>query len=220
MANAPIQIACPECSKKLTVTQELLGKKVRCKGCSKVFLAAQSPAANPAKAKEEKKEETSSPAKAAQALAEEDDPEFGKRPYGMTDTVLIPRCPNCANELLSANDVVCVYCGYNNRTRTIGKTKKTYDVSGGDKFLWLLPGIICAIVCITVLIMNIVYLVKIDSWVEKEENQPDPPWYAFIAHTSIKLWMVIISLGILWVLGKYAVKRLIFENKPPEEEIL
>lgn len=218
MANAPIQIACPECSKKLTVTQELLGKKVRCKGCSKVFLAAQSPPAT--KPAPEKKGGAAPPPTTDPAIADEDNPDFGKKPYGLTDTVLLPRCPNCATELLSENDVVCVYCGYNNRTRTIGKTKKTYDISGGDKFLWLLPGIICAVICTFLLVFNIVYLLKIDSWVEKEENQPDPPWYAFIAHASIKMWMVIISLGILWGLGKFAVQRLIFNNKPPEEEIL
>ena len=42
-ATDPIKITCPECKKVIAVPPDLLGKKVRCKGCSKVF-EAQKPA--------------------------------------------------------------------------------------------------------------------------------------------------------------------------------
>jgi hypothetical protein len=61
---------------------------------------------------------------------------------------------------------------------------------------------------------------KIDGWVEPGPNETDGPWYSFVAHVSIKLWLVILSLAAIWTLGKIAVNRLIFNNKPPEEEIL
>jgi predicted Zn finger-like uncharacterized protein len=38
-ATDPIKITCPECKKVIAVPPDLLGKKVRCKGCSKVFEA-------------------------------------------------------------------------------------------------------------------------------------------------------------------------------------
>ncbi|MFZ9791263.1 MAG: hypothetical protein ACO3F3_02865 [Gemmataceae bacterium] len=218
MSSASIQIACPECGKKLTVSQELLGKKVRCKGCSKVFVAT--PETPKASLKEEKKETTPSAGSKNQPTDEEEDSENSKNPYGLTETIIVARCPNCANKLLNENDIVCVYCGYNNRTRVIGRTKKTYDVTGKDKFVWLLPGIITGTIALSILIFNIIFLLKIDGWVEPGPNETDGPWYSFVAHVSIKLWLVILSLAAIWALGKIAVNRLIFNNKPPEEEIL
>ena len=52
----PIKITCPECKKVIAVPPDLLGKKVRCKGCSKVFEAQKpAPAKETAKPVEEDK---------------------------------------------------------------------------------------------------------------------------------------------------------------------
>src|SRR5262245_40920573 len=71
-----------------------------------------------------------------------DDDEDGKNPYGITDLDLAPRCPNCASEMESEEAVVCLHCGYNTLTREWGKTEKVIATTGGEHFLYLLPGLL------------------------------------------------------------------------------
>lgn len=209
-ATDPIKITCPECKKVIAVPPDLLGKKVRCKGCSKVF-EAQKPA--PAK-------ETAKPAeveKKNQNIG--DDPDDDGKAYGMHDLILAARCPNCAKELSSEDAVLCIFCGYNNLTRQIATTRKTYDITGSDVFIWNLPGIIGVIICLILLTFNIVYMIKIDEWCSQEEGKSNSaPWYGFLAHGSIKLWLYIISSFILFRVGKFSFIRLVYENRPKEEE--
>lgn len=205
----PIKISCPECKKAIAVPPELIGKKVRCKGCSKVF-EAQKPA--PAKEVEKPKE----PEKKAQNANE--DPDDDGKAYGVRETILVARCPNCAKELATEDAIICIYCGYNNLTRVLATTKKTYDITGTDIFMWNLPGIIGAIIFITILTFNIIYMIKIDDWCSTEEGKTDPPWFSFLAHGSIKLWLYIISGFILFAVGRFSFIRLVLDNKPKEEE--
>jgi len=209
-ATDPIKITCPECKKVIAVPPDLLGKKVRCKGCSKVF-EAQKPA--PLK-------ETAKPAEAEKKNQQiGDDPDDDGKAYGMHDLILAARCPNCAKELSSEDAVLCIFCGYNNLTRQIATTKKTYDITGSDIFIWNLPGIIGVIICLILLTFNIVYMIKIDEWCSPEEGQANSaPWYGFLAHGSIKLWLYIISAFILFRVGKFSFIRLVYENRPKEEE--
>ncbi|NBR06980.1 MAG: hypothetical protein EBT92_14620 [Planctomycetes bacterium] len=205
----PIKITCPECKKVIAVPPDLLGKKVRCKGCSKVFEAQKpAPAKETAKPVEEdkKKQQTG------------DDPDDDGKAYGVHDTILTARCPNCAKELASEDAIICIFCGYNNLTRQIASTKKTYDITGTDIFIWNLPGIIGAIICLILLIFNIVYMLKIDEWCAAEEGKTEGPWFGFLAHGAIKLWLYIISGFILFTVGKFSFIRLVYENRPKEEE--
>ena len=39
------------------------------------------------------------------------------------------------------------------------------------------------------------------------------------ASGSVKMWMCVISLFIGWMLGKFAIKRLIHDRVPPEVEV-
>ena len=68
----PLVASCPECRKQIKASDELAGKKVRCKGCGHVFVipaaAAEKPKPAPAKAK------------ASSAAAEEED---GGNPYAL-----------------------------------------------------------------------------------------------------------------------------------------
>jgi len=206
----PIKINCPECKKVIAIPPDLIGKKVRCKGCSKVFEAQK-----PAPAKE--------PAKPAEADKKKqfigDDPDDDGKAYGMHDMIIVARCPNCAKELSSEDAVLCIFCGYNNLTRQIATTRKTYDITGADVFFWNLPGIIGVIICLILLTINIVYMLKIDEWCSPEEGQSNSaPWYGFLAHGSIKLWLYIISSFILFTVGRFSFMRLVLENKPKEEE--
>lgn len=206
--NEPIKITCPECKKSIAVPQELIGKKVRCKGCSKVFQAEMPAQSKTAPAKESEKKK--------QNMEDEDDD--GKA-YGVTEMVIAARCPNCAEVLLSADDIVCILCGYNNLSRQTARTKRTFDTSQSDIFFWNLPGIFGAIICLILLTCDIIYLWKIDEWCIVPEGAQEGPWYSFLAHGSIKLWFIIISLFILFGVGKFSFTRLVLDNKPREQEV-
>jgi ribosomal protein S27E len=222
-----LALTCPECDKTLKVPAEMAGKKVRCKFCKATFVAKGGKA--PAKAAPAK----GAPAKAVPAKGkpkkdEEDevipvqeekkpslDDEEDSNPYGMTEEYLGPRCPECANEM-EEGDIICLHCGYNVRTRERARTKKVVDITGMDYFLWWLPGIACVLAIILLITFDIVYCLKIEDWVDYGKDTA--PWYSFIGHFAIKLWLVIFTLFLMFFAGRYAVKRLILDNQPPEIE--
>lgn len=216
-----ILIVCPECGKQIKAPDNVIGKKVRCKFCQAAFVASKGPgkpaAGKPAKPPPGKpaKPPAGKPAKPSKpAVDEEDDDD--PNPYGMTDVSLSARCPHCANEMEDENAVICLNCGYNTRTREMGKVVKTYDNTVGDQFMWLLPGIVCILVIIGVLIFNIWYLMKIGDLVTEEDS-----WYLSMwGSGGIKLWVVIMSLFIIFFTGRFAVKRLIIHYAKPEVEKL
>ena len=83
--------------------------------------------------------------------------EDGKNPYAVTKESLKPRCPYCAKELDDDTQVICLHCGYNRRTRERINTAKTMEPTGGEWFIHLLPGIICALVVLTMLAGIVVF---------------------------------------------------------------
>src|SRR5262249_12001216 len=44
---------------------------------------------------------------------DDEDEGIHANPYGVTTLDLTPRCPHCANEMVSEEAIICVYCGYN-----------------------------------------------------------------------------------------------------------
>ena len=202
MAEA-ITIVCPECEKKITVPAEAVGKKVRCKSCQHVF-AVQAPAAKKpppaAKAK---------PVKAKPKPTDED--EEDDAPIGVTALDTAPRCPNCANEMESEDAVICLTCGYNTRTRLQATTRAVEDTTKMTWFLWLLPGILCALSFLILLTFAIVYQIYIDKWINMDD------WYAFVAAPFFKIWFIwapttFVNVGLV----TFAVRRLILHPTPPE----
>ena len=110
--------------------------------------------------------------------------------------------------------IICLICGYNTRTRELHKTLKTFDNTVGEQVSWLLPGVICVLVIITVLIFDIWYLMKIDDLLGNEDS-----WYLCMwAHHGIKTWVIIMSLFIFFFTGRFAIKRLIIHYARPEVE--
>jgi hypothetical protein len=221
---ATITVTCPECDNTIKASAEVEGKKVRCKSCGGVFVAraASDPAAGIATkpgAKPAAKPAAKAPAKPASPAppppkpTDDDDEEDGSNPYGVTEEDLTPRCPHCANELESAESVVCLHCGYNTVTRQQHKTVKTEDTTAGDVFLWLLPGILCVLGIILWTVEDVLYCLYIEDWVDTET------WYGTVmAWGGTKLWKVIISIFFMVAMGRFAVRRLIFERVPPEVE--
>lgn len=163
-----ITIVCPECEKKMMVPAGAAGKKVRCKGCEHIF-AVKAPAAKAAPAK--KAPPAAKPKPKPTDVDEEDD-----TPIGVTALDTAPRCPNCANEMESEEAVICLYCGYNTRTRIRVETRAVEDTTFMTWFWWLLPGILCALFFIILLTFAILYTIKIDNYVDKDND-----WYAFVA---------------------------------------
>jgi DNA-directed RNA polymerase subunit M/transcription elongation factor TFIIS len=218
-----ITIACPECEKKMTAPAAVAGKKVRCKACGHAFAAKALPVKPAADKPEAKKKPAPAkppankpdPAKAAKPKPPVDDDEDDDgKPYIPTDMSFAPRCPDCANEMESETAIICLHCGYNTQTREKSKFRKVHDTTGGDVFTWLLPGIICAVVVVALITWDVLYCVLINEWVSEEDS-----WYLSMWRSlGIKLWMVIVSLFFIYLAGKFAVKRLILDNKPPEIE--
>ena len=65
-------------------------------------------------------------AKAAEAAAINDEFDGDVNPYGIKHVELVPRCPNCTEEM-GEHDTICLACGYNTMTRQWGKTEKNRE---------------------------------------------------------------------------------------------
>ena len=206
---ATIPITCPECKTTVKAAAAIEGKKVRCKSCSNVFVATAGKPAAPAKPPAN----APKPAPAPVPKADDDDDDGDGTPYGLTNTDLTPRCPHCANELASADAKICHHCGYDVMKREQLRTRKIHDTTGGDVFVWLLPGILCAVGVILLIVLDIVYCLKIGDWVDTNG------WIgATLASRAIKMWLCIISAFLVAGLGRFAIKRLVYDNVPPEIE--
>jgi DNA-directed RNA polymerase subunit RPC12/RpoP len=232
-----IAVSCPECHKQIKAPPDLQGKKIRCKACGHVFVVK---ASRPAKRKPQAEEEAqvlplddevlpvqedkdaldqvkAVPARKASAPAKkkkaDDDDEENSNPYGVTDTDLRTRCPHCAGEL-EDGQVICLECGYNTVERTrITKVVKTIEHDFWDWFLWLLPGGLCVVVVLGMIVWDILYWLLAEKMFDKDNT-----WYGWLlCHYGIKIWMVIVSLFFIFYAGRFAVKRLIFNYRPPEK---
>jgi hypothetical protein len=216
---ATILIACPECEKTIKAPAHVLGKKVRCKSCQATFVAnemkgkdspgkSSKPSSGKAAKKPSGKPTTNKPARMKM-----DDDDDDPNPYGLIDMSFASRCPECANEM-EEGTIICLTCGYNTQTRERYRTRKVYDLSFGQHVMWLLPGIACFLAICVIIGFNTWYLLKIDDLIAEED-----PWYLYMWRSGgIKLWVVLPSLGLIWLAGKFAVKRLILHPKPPEVE--
>lgn len=208
-----IAITCPKCEKQIKAPAELVGKKIKCKECLYVFVV-QAPRAPKGGARAAKGAAQDKAAKAAAAKPPPaDDDEEGSTPYEVTDHSMLPHCAYCAKEM-EEGQVVCLHCGYNHHTRERAATKKTYETTGGQQFLWLLPGILCAL---GVLLM-IGLIVLFFTVFRKFEDDFKDDWWSIFFGLWARLWGSVICLFIAFFLGRFAVKRLIMHPTAPERE--
>jgi len=213
--STTIPIICPHCKKASKGPSELMGKKIRCKSCREIFTVEKVKQAAP-------KRSSAKPAKPAKeeeapvlAIADDEEDEGVARPYAVTDLDLTPRCPHCANEM-EEGAIICIHCGYNTHTRERFFTRKVIEHTGMDIFLWLLPGILCVIV-VLICIAGIVY-----AWVKFDDHYNDNKdewWVGAVFGMFAKIYSSVIELFIIYLAGRFAIKRLILHPTPPEKVV-
>lgn len=200
-------IACPDCGKQVKVTDEHVGKKVKCKACGHVYPvkapgdaapAAKAPPPVPGKAKATRAKGTQVkppppptkaevpeapaelPAAGYKFVDDDDDPNAPKQYTVTQEESTLPRCPFCAKEMETQDAMICLNCGYNTRTRMRPEVKAVYAASGGQWFLWWLPAIICILVMIGLIVWYFIFWVNIERWLEDswfEDEKGPPPTY-------------------------------------------
>lgn len=248
-------IACPDCGKQVKVTDEHVGKRVKCKQCGAVFPvkapadAAKAPPPVPGKAKATRakgtqvkppatptKAEAEPPAPAPMApppadvpaagyrFADDDEDENAPKQYAVEqDESTLPRCPFCAKEMESADAMICLNCGYNTRTRTRPQVQAVYQATALEVFLWLLPGILCVLVMIGLLVWYIIFWMRIEGWLEdswfEDEKEPHRTYLGGLGPGFMRLYLALFTLACYVPLARFAFRRLIRNNKPPERKI-
>lgn len=204
--SATIAIACPECAKQLNIRAELEGKKVRCKDCGHTFTVKAPPVRKPPPAP--KKPAAPAPPKPAPPVLDEYD---NPNPYDVSAMDKGHRCPHCAEELESEDAILCINCGYNLATREHLRIVSTIETTGGEQFLWLLPGILCVLAIFALIGFDIFWCVFLGNLLADGD-------FEWLASAPIALWIVITSLFLMFFAGKFAVKRLLLNPVAPEYE--
>jgi hypothetical protein len=231
MAGA-IATSCPKCGRKVSVRAELEGKKIRCKECQAVYpVTVAATTGKPASA--EKKVNTK------QAAGTKSSPTDESNPYGITGTEESHRCPVCANEMDSPEAIICLHCGFNTQTREASRTRRIHDTTGEDRFMWLLPGILCIVAVFVMLIVWLLYHFALPGWIfgDKWQQVLDRPeingsrnkaafnellgedsWLSILFHYGVEVWVVVGFLFLSFLCIRFAIKRLILHPDPPERE--
>jgi DNA-directed RNA polymerase subunit RPC12/RpoP len=204
-----ITIICPTCEKSIKAPESVVGKKIRCKGCGETFTAKapKAPKEKPGKEKEGK------PGKKSDAIKVAGDEEEGEGAYGLTHEYLGARCAECA-EAMGEDDVICLNCGYNTITRLRSRPKKVKEQTGGDVFLWLLPGILCVIAALfllTWLTGNLIFRATRTDLAQYDKLTVN------IADCCL-LWFSIFQIWLIYKSTRFAINRLIRNPSPPEIE--
>jgi hypothetical protein len=210
----------------LTAPAAVAGKKVRCKSCGHTFVAqaasGQPAAARPAApkaaaARPPATKDASAPAKAASPPAKpptDEEEEQDSNPYGLLEADLSARCPYCANPMPSEDAIICLECGYNTQTRIRHETRRIQHTSGFEWFLWLAPGILGAIFVLGAVAWLSLYWINASEWFGEND-----PWYLYMWRLLFfKLWSSVLLVFGMYLAGKFALRRLIFNPRPPEYE--
>jgi hypothetical protein len=207
----------------MTVPDTLRGKKVRCKGCGGVVPV-------PAGGVDTRMRTEQAQAKATAAAAQTKEDE-ALNPYGVTETNLDPRCPHCAYALDPPDSRICLNCGYDMMKRQRRPSIKTFERTGGDWFLWLMPGFGAVLGFLAIIAAGIYYHYWLPYDILKSKDaddllkdrlavfnkEPGPDFITYMFHPGIEVWFVVVGLIFMWKSGRFAFKRLILNYLPPEK---
>lgn len=220
-----LDVTCPNCDKGLKVPAELAGKRVKCKGCQEVFTirpparAAGKPAAKPAAKAAKPAPRPAPPAEAANSPFIDDD---DARPMEVVREEDVARCPHCAKELDPPDAVVCHNCGYNNVTRQKAETKRVIAADATDWTSHLAPGIVAVLVIIGLIALDIFCLVNMRGWLEGSQLELDEKDLSgnkkmLVKPGAFSTMIIAASLFVILPAIRFAIRRLVYENKPEEK---
>jgi hypothetical protein len=209
-------VACPECKKKFKPKTDVRGKKIKCPFCKAPFTVP-SAKKEPAKAAAGKSADDKStavkpedPNAAAEQKAAEMYDEFDENPdpYGVKHVDLVPRCPNCTQEM-GEHDTICLFCGYNTLTRQWGETKKVKGLTFGRHLLYLLPAIGAAIFTVLLITSLIFFDVIGPYWLPAT-------MFWWIDTEAMRLFNTVDTLTLSFSAGVYCFKKFIEKPKPDD----
>jgi len=219
-ATSALVVTCPECDKKFKPKNDVRGKKIKCPFCAEAFVVPMG-TDTPAKsdgAKSAKPKAEPAPAPAAPPPPESmDDDDASVDPYGVKNVELVPRCPNCTEEM-GPHDIICLACGYNTLTREWGKTEKTLGISLGQHLVYLGPALGSAVFMFFSIIFLVYYCVVSPYHLALMDN-----WMGWVLrlsdHESMRMWTTVIFLLWFWIGGMFCFKKFIEKPKPDEMQI-
>jgi DNA-directed RNA polymerase subunit RPC12/RpoP len=193
-------VACPKCKQTFRSKDEVKNKRIRCPSCGVGFVVKEFVAGDPPPDKTKPKSQPAA------------DDEEDANPYDVKTVTIAARCPNCANEMESEAAIICLYCGYNTQTRTLGQTTRLVQQTGGDRVKWLMPGIGCFLLLLALVLFQNYYTLSLGASFRTEEG-----WlWGMLCSEPLYLWLTLISAAVLWIVGRFVFKRLILEPTPPE----
>jgi hypothetical protein len=196
---AEIEITCPECGNKRAVPDDLLGKKIKCKKCQGVFTVKAAAAPKPGAKKPVEK-------------ARPDDDEGGADPYVMREENLAARCPHCALPLDPPDAAVCLHCGYHMQKRQRVISKQVYETTAVDYMLWHLPTLACFVAIGVLIGLDVFCVMNMSGWLKDSTVEGTIPPGCF------STWIVILTLFLIWLCGRFIFRRLVWKFTPPEKE--
>jgi hypothetical protein len=212
---AGLIVTCPECEKKFKPKTDVSGKRIKCPFCAEAFVVpapAQPPKTKSAAAKSGKPNAAKAGTTAAAAPPDEkapvDDFDDNPDPYGVKTVELVPRCPNCTEEM-GEHDTICLACGYNTMMRTWGKTEKTIGLTSGRHLMYLLPALGAAGFVLFAIITLLIYDVLVPYWVAGS-------WMDFVDSEAVRMWTTVMFLFWFWMAGLFCFKKFIDKPKPDE----
>ena len=114
----------------------------------------------------------------------------------------------------SEDAIICLHCGYNTQTRSKVESRAVEEDTGMVWTWWLLPGILCAVFTLVFLTFDIWYSFKIRTFFAGTTTTPGTRSSA--APGSSSGWSGAPTVPLMVGMTAFAVKRLIFNPRPPE----
>jgi DNA-directed RNA polymerase subunit RPC12/RpoP len=131
-------------------------------------------------------------------------------PYSLKDAELLTaRCPQCARDFDSPEQVICLHCGYNTQTNMRMRTVRVEGTTPAEQTLWIVPGILCAIAVLLSLVLDGVLWLALDRY----DADGNSVWWVF----PLQVWGSVTCGFVCWYAGRFAYHRLVTQPKPPEK---
>jgi len=222
-----IDVSCPDCKKKLKVPSQHAGKRVKCPDCKGVVSVPAKPAPATKPAAPPPEESGSKPA-APQAgspdkykVTWDDETDNDNAAMGVIHEDDSPRCPHCAQLLEPPEAIICIHCGFNNRSRVKVETKKVHEPEAGEWVAHLAPGVIAIIMIVVFLVLDVMCLVNMRYWMEGGMLESDDDGFdgrkkMYVSPGLFVTMAFFVSIVGIYVFIRMGYRRLFVNYLPPE----